>query len=272
MQHQYINLWDDEVGSTINKDKCHQMLETFILSDDKVRKAVLICPGGGYVINTRREAYPVALRFNAYGYHAFILHYSIAPNRHPMPIMDCSQAMNIIRQNTSKWNIDPHKIAICGFSAGAHLAASLGVHWNKPYLNTPGMIAGINRPDAMILSYPVITMKELGDKGSTTNLIGNNPNAALVEEMSLESQVSEKTPPAFIWHTVDDDLVPVDNSMLFASALRKNNIPFEMHLFNKGPHGLSMADVESIAEDMKPNLHVAHWFDLCLEWLDDVMR
>jgi dipeptidyl aminopeptidase/acylaminoacyl peptidase len=128
----------------------------------------------------------------------------------------------------------------------------------------------MNRPDAMILSYPVITMTELGDEGSTKNLVGAPLEAALVEEMSLEKQVSVQTPPAFIWHTVDDELVPVENSMLFAATLRKNKIPFELHLFSKGLHGLSLADKESFADDMHPEPHVAHWFDLCLEWLGTV--
>ena len=133
--------------------------------------------------------------------------------------------MCIIRENSDNWNIDRNKIAVCGFSAGAHLAASLGVHFDKAYLNTEGIVTGENKPNAMILAYPVITMKEFGHKGSRENLLGENADTTLINEMSLETQVSEKTPPAFIWHTVEDQSVPVENSLMFASALRKNKIP-----------------------------------------------
>jgi len=194
----------------------------------------------------------------------------VAPNRHPQPLLDVSRAMCIIRENSDNWKVDKDKIAVCGFSAGGHLAASLGVHYDKPYLDAAGIILGENRPSAMILAYPVITMKEFAHKGSRDNLLGPNPDEALINEMSLETQVSEKTPPAFIWHTVEDKSVPVENSLLFASALQKHKVPFELHVYPYGPHGLSLANKETDNGNKGIYPHVSGWINLCIEWLDGI--
>jgi len=233
------------------------------------RPAVLVLPGGGYAFTSPREAEPIALQFNEAGYHAFVLNYSVAPARHPQPLLDVSRAMCIIRENAEEWGIYPDKIAVCGFSAGGHLAACLGVHWDKQFLeNVEGIEIGKNRPDALILCYPVITSGEYAHRGSFINLLGENPNSELLYEMSLEHHVSEKTPPAFIWHTFADAGVPVENSLLFAQALREKNIPFELHIYPEGVHGLSLAAEET--SNGRPELvspHVASWIRLCKEWL-----
>jgi len=233
------------------------------------RPAVLVLPGGGYAFTSPREAEPIALQFNEAGYHAFVLDYSVAPAKHPQPLLDASRAMCIIRENAEEWGIYPDKIAVCGFSAGGHLAASLGVHWDKKYLgNVEGIEIGKNRPDALILCYPVITSGRYAHRGSFKNLLGENPDSDLLYEMSLEHHVSEKTPPAFIWHTFADAGVPVENSLLFAQALREKNIPFELHIYPEGVHGLSLATEETAngrSDLVSP--HVAGWIKLCKEWL-----
>ena len=238
-------------------------------SNTKKRAAVLVLPGGGYSSTSPREAEPIALQFNEAGYHAFVLNYRVAPEKHPQPLLDASRAMCIIRENADKWNIYSDKIAICGFSAGGHLAASLAVHWDKEYLgNVYGIEIGKNRPNALIACYPVITSGQYAHRGSFINLLGQNASSELLHEMSLEHHVSDKTPPTFIWHTFSDDGVPVENSLLFAQALRKNNIPFELHIYPEGVHGLSLA-TEDTATD-KPEYvspHVASWINLCKEWL-----
>ncbi|AGC68299.1 putative acetyl esterase [Thermoclostridium stercorarium subsp. stercorarium DSM 8532] len=269
MINRKIKIWD----GILTKNELNGFepcMETYILSGEKKRGAVLICPGGGYTHTSPREAEPIAMRFTAKGYHAFILYYSVAPNRHPQPLLDVSRAMCIIRENADEWNVDRNKIAVCGFSAGGHLAASLGVHYDKPYLKREGIVLGENRPNALILGYPVITMKEFAHKGSRDNLLGENPDDALINEMSLENHVSEKTPPAFIWHTVEDRSVPVENSLLFAMALHKNKIPFELHIYPYGPHGLSLANKETDNGNMGEYPHVSGWIDLCIEWLDGI--
>lgn len=261
-----IRIWDGITAEMTNGFEPY--LETYILSGDKKRGAVLICPGGGYAYTSAREAEPIAMQFTAKGCHAFVLYYRTAPNRHPKPLLDLSRAMCILRQNSDKWNIDRNKIAVCGFSAGAHLAASLGVNFDRPYLETEGINIGENRPDAMILAYPVISMKEFFHKGSRENLLGPDADKSLIEEMSPETRVSEKTPPAFIWHTVEDRSVPVENSLMFAWALQKYKIPFELHIYPYGPHGLALANKETDNGNIGVYPHVSGWIDLCIEWLD----
>lgn len=268
MINQTIDIWKDKKYDDAGRDGFRPTLDTYILSGNKARGAVLICPGGGYARTSEREAEPIAMQFNSAGFHAFVLYYSVAPARHPQPLLDVSRAMCIIRENAGKWNIAPDKIAVCGFSAGGHLAASLGVHWTKPYIHEmPGIMKGMNRPNALILSYPVISSGEYAHRGSFINLLGSNPDTDLLSEMSLELQVNVNTPPAFLWHTFNDNAVPLENSLSFAQALRKNNIPFEMHIYPEGPHGLSLANEETQVEGLKVDAHIAGWMPLCIDWL-----
>ena len=264
-----IALWENEKYLGEAEDGFRPIMDTYILDGKKKRGAVLICPGGAYVNVSPREAEPIAMQFNAAGLHAFVLKYSVAPRRHPQPILDASRAMCILREKADEWNIYPDRIAVCGFSAGGHLAASLGVHWNKPYIqNTPGIKPGMNRPNALILCYPVITTGEFVEMYSFNQLLGEDANKELLHEMSVECHVNEQTPPAFIWHTCNDDDTKVENSMLFAEAMRRKNIPFELHIYQEGPHGLSLATAETDDENMGVYPHVATWFKLCTEWLE----
>lgn len=260
-----IKIWDN----ISSEDDFTPTLNTYLLSGDKKRGAVLICPGGGYRFLSEREAEPIAMQFNAAGFHAFVLYYSVAPRKHPQPLLDVSRAMCIIRENAENWNIEPEKIAVCGFSAGGHLAASLGVHWDKPYIqNAEGITKGMNHPNALVLCYPVISSGQFAHRDSFDKLLGEGADNDLLKQMSLELQVSEKTPPAFIWHTFEDPLVPVENSIFFAQALRKENIPFELHVYTKGGHGLALATAETDWVDVQ----ASSWVKLCTQWLEETFK
>lgn len=273
MYYEKIHIWDSFNGDI--KDK--STLEVFVpelLSEIpfiKKRKAVLICPGGGYAYASRREAEPVALAFAGQGFNAFILTYGTAPDvKHPQPLLDVSRAMCLIRENAEAWYMDKDKIAVCGFSAGAHLAASLGVFWNEKYLqNALNIPEGLNKPNALILGYPVITsLAGKAHRGSFYNLMGENLEESTYTAMSLEKHVNGDTPPAFIWHTFDDGAVPVDNSLMIAQSMKNNNIPFELHIFPEGEHGLSMCDERTAAHDAQINKYAGKWFELCVDWLN----
>lgn len=234
------------------------------------RPCVVIFPGGGYVFLSARESDPPAAAFFAKGYQVFLLDYSIGEQATDFrPLIDASLTLMKIRENAAEWGILPDRIAVLGFSAGGHAAAGLGTLWDSPALkkriDTKG---GRNRPDAMVLCYPVITMGELTHPGSRDALLGKNPTEEMIRLFSLENQVGPGTPPAFLWHTVEDRSVPVENTLMFAAALRRNRIPFECHLYPKGAHGLSMCNAEVHTE----NPHCATWFPLCAEWLGELFQ
>jgi acetyl esterase/lipase len=198
-------------------------------------------------------------RFNAAGLHAFVVHYSVAPHRHPQPLRDAARAMRLIRQRAGEWQVDLGRIAICGFSAGGHLAASLGVHHASRWVAGDDPVDQLScRPDGLILCYSVITAGQFAHQGSLENLLGPGHDAQLRREMSLEEQVDADTPPAFLWRTVADGSVPVENSVLFAQALRRHGTLFELHLYPHGGHGVGLSDEDP---------HVATWMGLCCEWL-----
>ena len=242
-------------------------LTTYILDDIRghipYRPAIVICPGGGYQRCSNIEAEPVAMRFAAAGFHAFVLNYSVYPCRYPDALEELSMSVELIRENAEKWHVDKDKIAVGGFSAGGHLAASLGVFWNKePFASETQK----NKPNALVLCYPVITSGELGHRGSFDALCGDD--AELVEKMSLEKRVDKDTPKTFLWHTFDDEGVMVDNSLLFANALRKNDIPFEMHIYPTGRHGLSLINKDTGLEDGEVvSENAKQWIDNCCSWL-----
>ena len=221
--------------------------------------AVVVCPGGGYGGRAPHEAAVIAERFNQEGVHAFVVHYRVAPSRHPAPIMDVSRALRMVRSRAAAWRVRADRIAVCGFSAGGHLAASRGVLSERyPFMAEDDLHALSNRPDAMILAYPVISSGPFGHRGSFENLLGPNAAPALLQEMSLELQVTPRTPPAFLWHTADDAAVPVENSLLLFEALRRHQVGAELHVYPSGPHGLGLAP---------DNPHIATWMSLCGQWL-----
>lgn len=275
MQNQTIQIWDGTSYADIHADEIQPTLTTYIpdntveLNAGRKRTSVLICPGGGYHFTSDREAEPVALRLLTAGFNVFVLRYRVAPARHPKPLLDVSRAVWMIRENAEEWHVDPDRIAVCGFSAGGHLAASLGVFWNAADIREAiGMPDGMNRPNALILAYPVITSGEYAHRGSFQNLLGEDASEEQLKEMSLELQAGSQTPPAFLWHTFNDSVVPVENSLFFAQALRQHDVPFELHIFPDGPHGLSLCDEETGAKNTSMiNPHAANWVPLCVEWL-----
>ena len=232
-------------------DNDRVVLTTYLANDHEhysshVRPGMLVFPGGGYSNTSCREAEPIALAYVAAGFQVFVLDYSVTnstskPNIF-RPLMEASMAMAYIRTHAEAWHVDPDKIAIVGFSAGGHAAASLGTLWHEDYITSRLCIpAGSNKPNAMILGYPVITSGNKAHRGSFKNLLGEKQDdPELLAYFSLEKQVSSLTPPTFLWHTAADTAVPVENSLLFATALAANQIPFEMHIYPEGRHGLSL--------------------------------
>lgn len=233
------------------------------LAAHKIRPALVICPGGGYGHLSPREADPPALEFLAMGYQVFILSYSLRENAGNLrPLRELAEAVNTVRTNADRWHIDPEKIAVMGFSAGAHLAGSLSALWNRPELNLPEGC----RPNALILSYPVVTMGEFTHPGSRDAVTGGDDELKAL--LSLENQVSPAFPPTFLWHTADDACVPVENTFLLASALRRAGVPFECHIFAHGPHGLATCSQETETR----NPECAQWLPLCKTWLNTQFR
>ncbi|MHB8964066.1 MAG: alpha/beta hydrolase [Saccharofermentanales bacterium] len=214
------------------------------------RGCVIVCPGGGYGSKTMDyEGEEIAEFLNRHGIHAFVLDYRLSPDHHPAPLNDALRAIEMAKKLSGELGYLSDKIGIMGFSAGGHLAASAGTMWTGE----------ANRPDAMVLCYPVITMGKLTHIGSRSNLLGENINEASIGDMSCENRVDKQTPPAFIWHTADDEGVPVANALLFANALTAKSIPFELHIYPHGRHGLGLAHDEPA---------VGTWSSLCISWLN----
>lgn len=253
----------------IEENGCEAILNAYLIDQGhkatpEKRRAVLILPGGGYHFVSAREGEPIALKFLAAGMNCFILWYSVAPDAvFPTALRQAARAMTVIRGRADEFGIDPAHVAVMGFSAGGHLAASLGVLWNDPCADI-GAPARETRPDALALSYPVITSGVLAHRGSFDHLLGDTRgDGGALDFVSLEKRVHPDVPPTFLWHTGEDAVVPVENSLLFAAALRENKVPFEMHIFPNGGHGLALADEETGSVQKRCQA----WVPLCIEWL-----
>lgn len=238
------------------------------------RPMILICPGGAYARISDREAEPVALKFMSMGYHTAILRYSCAPAEYPTALRELGRAIVTFRENAKDWKIDKDKIIVMGFSAGGHLAASYGVFWNEPWLimdlNTHSEML---RPNGMMLCYPVITSdKKYWHEGSFRNLLGKQYGEEMLEKMSLENRVGQHTPKTFLWHTCADGVVPVENSFLWVQAMCNHCIPVEFHMYEKGPHGLSLANElsESSGENSYIQEECQSWVQLAEMWLKNL--
>lgn len=224
------------------------------------RPMVVVVPGGGYNHVSAREADPVALQFAAAGYHTAVLTYSVGEGaQNYQPLCQLAQALGLLRQNAAEWNILPDKIVVCGFSAGGHLAMSSAV------LDIPGAESQ-PRPNAVVLAYPVITAGKYAHRGSFVQLAGSEERE-MQRPFTLENKITPQTPPVFVWHTMEDATVPVENTLLLLGALHKAGVPCEAHLFEKGKHGTSI----NTAEVDCPSAHRRHWVELALEWLGDTL-
>ena len=261
MNCEKIPLTNDENGAYI---------ECFISNSAVKRDALLVIPGGGYhLVCSDREGYPIAEAFMPHKFNCFVLTYSVGKNaKFPRPFDEASLAMKYIKDNAEKFNIYPDRIFCVGFSAGGHLAAMLGTMWHKstvvPY--------GENKPKGVILGYPVLTSKkEYCHFGSFQNLLGEqNPSDELLKEFSIENNVDEKTVPAFLFHTMDDQAVSVVGSFYFAEAMKKFGIPLEMHIFPFGPHGAALSNEITSVDGIPPDERVAKWVTLAAEWTKTV--
>ncbi len=235
------------------------------------RPTVVICPGGGYSHTSDREAEPIALQFIAEDCNAVVVRYSCSPANFPCQIMELAWAVSKVRENAEEWNVDTDRIAVMGFSAGGHLAASYGTLWNKDFVKEYfGFKGGENKPNGMILCYPVITSGTKAHRGSFNNLLGDKKDdPEMLELVSCEKQVSEDTPRAFIWHTFEDGAVPVENSLLMASALAEKKINTELHIFPHGQHGLSLCNdlVYGPNFDYSGLSEVQVWIEMAIRWL-----
>jgi len=224
----------------------------------KKKAIIVICPGGAYQWLSPRESAPVARAFEAMGYETSVLRYTVQAEGDPKPlglrpVRELSERVAQLRKTA-----DGAPIFVCGFSAGGHLAATLGVHWKT---------LGLSRPDGLILCYPVITAEEdLCNPGSIRSIAGEDQRTFF----SLEKHVSADTPPTFLWHTAEDHSVPVENSLMFATALKRWGVPFEMHIYPFGEHGLSLAteEVTEFEKGRLPDAHVAGWINECDAWLE----
>ncbi|MGN0643657.1 alpha/beta hydrolase [Gemmiger sp.] len=237
--------------------------ETAEMPGYNIRPAVIVMPGGGYRWCSKREADPVAVQFLQAGYQVFTLYYTVEPA--PLrwqPLMDAAGAVMYLRQNAAALRLDPGRVVVAGFSAGGHLAASTAILWDAaPVQQALGITGTEARPNAVVLGYPVITAGEFAHRSSFDSLCGDD--AELLRTMSLENQVRPGLPPFFVWHTVADEAVPVQNSLMLAQALERNNVPYELHLFATGGHGSSTCTNEVNT----PNPHNTAWLPLCMSWL-----
>ena len=250
-------------------------LETYFLDcSDRLknslsRPVVLICPGGGYGYTTDREAEPLALAFACRGYHAAVLRYPCAPARFPAALVSLGQAVLWLREHAGEFHIAADKLCLAGFSAGGHLAASLGVFWHRDFLTQLlGCAAEDIRPQALLLGYPVITDGEKGDGYTLRNLLGEEACAEQVAFQCLDTQVTDKTPPTFLWSTDTDELVPIRNSILFSAALCRAGVSQEVHIYSVGEHGLSLANAvteDTINRRVCPDCE--GWIDMAGRWL-----
>ncbi|MDF2513994.1 MAG: Esterase/lipase [Herbinix sp.] len=289
-------------------DRSDVTLTTYVVADSKemakgkMRPAILICPGGAYLSCSDREAEPVALRFAAMGYHAFVLRYSTYNEgktgfpdlskkpepkelcQHPKPMQEIGKAFLIIREHAEEWRVDVDKIAICGFSAGAHNCSMYSTYWHSPLLSEYfNEKPEVFKPAAAILGYTLsdyIYMKEQAGRTedpmgkvlfalSNTAFLGTDePDEAKLDEVSPARHVTELNPPTFLWSTAADSLVPVQHSIRMAHALADHKVPFEMHIFEEGAHGLSLATQASSGAKSEMNRDAAKWVDMVEAWLD----
>jgi acetyl esterase/lipase len=260
-------LWSDGApGALGNSDKDIPTLTVFLPDPEKATGAAfVICPGGGYGgLASSYEGDHYARFLNEQGIAGFVLKYRLGSNgyRHPVMLQDALRAVRLVRFRALGWKLDPKHVGIMGSSAGGHLASTLLTHFDAGIPDANDLVEReSSRPDLGILCYPVITMGEFTHQGSKNNLLGNDPSPELVRDLSNELRVTKETPPCFIWHTDEDKAVPVENSLQFAGALRKAGVPFDLHVYQKGAHGLGLGSHDYDPAKWHP------WTHDCIFWL-----
>jgi acetyl esterase/lipase len=263
-----LSLWDKNVPGALGTEPKDIPTLTVFLPDASLATgaAFVICPGGGYGGLANHEGEHYARFLNEHGVAGFVLKYRLgsAGYRHPVMLQDAARALRTVRARAAEWELDPKRIGIIGSSAGGHLASTLLTHFDagKPDADDP-IERQNSRPDLGILCYPVISMVNFPHKGSVKNLLGDNPSPELLKELSNELHVTKDTPPCFIWHTDEDKGVLVENSLMFADALRKAGVPFALHIYEKGPHGLGLGSHQYGLGDRHP------WTGECILWLKE---
>jgi acetyl esterase/lipase len=253
---------DGGIGTVITKISIPTLSLYLPSNTSSPTSAVIICPGGGYtVLAWDHEGTIPAKGFQRNGIAAFLLKYRIPDDKTMIdksigPLQDAQQAIKMVREHAKEWNIDPQKLGIMGFSAGGHLASTAGTHFGKTYIPNQGNIS--LRPDFQVLVYPVISFNaSLVEVGSMENLLGNNPSEEQKKLFSNERQITKDTPPAFLVHAADDDIVPVGNSIAFFNGLHSFRTPASIHVYERGGHGFGMANPTSKDD----------WFGMVLNWM-----
>jgi acetyl esterase/lipase len=274
MINEMYHLWTKEEYTYPVKGEFIPNIVTYIHDEDNdKRPAIIVVPGGGYCMVSPTEGEIVAMEFYNKGYNAFVVTYTtnllMTTPLKLQPLKDLSKAVMFVRKNAADFRIISEKIAICGFSAGGHLCGSLAVHFDAEDLIMSVDYEGIsNRPDAVILSYPVISSGDFAHRGSFTALLGENPDPKELDYMSLEKQVTKDTPPVFLWHTITDDAVPVENTYFFADACKEQGVTVEFHVFGNGGHGLSLANRDWATGNFEGDYTLEQFFET-LQYLAD---
>lgn len=256
-------LWPDGTPGALGDAPADKpTLTAFLLPEgQRTGAAVVVCPGGGYHGHAMGyEGYEVAQWLNRSGIVAFVLRYRVAPYRHPAPLQDAQRALRIVRSRAAEYGIDANRIGILGFSAGGHLTASSGAHIAPANPQAADPVERVtSRPDFLILIYPVITMRDpFTHKGSRQNLLGEEPEPALVAALSIEEQITADSPPAFLVSSTADTAVPAENSVNYYLACRKAGVPAELHVYRNGQHGFGMGKGDPV---------LTTWPPLCIQWI-----
>ena len=271
----YEKIYLKDLFPELGNNDCNAYVECYIPTNcqnagEKLLKkkspAMVVCPGGGYNMTSDREAEPIALQFLSEGYRTFVVRYSVKPHCFPQQLREVAAVMELIYSNAEEWNIDVTRIGIIGFSAGGHLAAQYSNRFDCPEVRE--LFPESKPVQASILSYAVITSHpDYKHEASIRHYVGHAPTEINEKGCSCELIVSDKTPPTFLWHTAEDQMVPVENSLLYASALRKYKIPFELHVYPYGAHGLATADELTCDQLDERQARANKWIEDAKSWL-----
>ncbi len=258
--HQPHLLWPEDAPEVAGADPAEiPHITPYLPEGDTPVAAMIVCPGGGYHMRAEHEGAPIAEWLVSLGMAAFVVDYRVTPNYHPTPLHDAQRAIRLVRSRAAEWKVDPTRVGILGFSAGGHLAATAATQWDTGDAASPDPVRQeSSRPNLAVLCYPVISFVRTPHTGSVGNLLGPNSTEEQRRAMSADLNVTPETPPTFLWHTADDAVVDVEHALLFATALRRNEVDFALHVFPSGVHGLGLA---------ADHPEASAWPSLCEEFL-----